>query len=104
MTDGGIERPYLLFLGEAPDNLWAKTAAGIVHWRPQWCAGQISLPGCGADTGLEELSLEAAVARGAKTLVIGAAPAGGAFPDAWTGPVRSRNSRALLLRTDRSWK
>ncbi len=87
MTDGGIERPYLLFLGEAPDNLWAKTAAGIAHWRPQWCAGQISLPGCGADTGLDELSLEAAVARGAKTLVIGVAPAGGAFPDAWTGPV-----------------
>ena len=87
MSDGGIERPYLLFLGEAPDNLWAKTAAGIAHWRPQWCAGQISLPGCGADTGLDELSLEAAVARGAKTLVIGVAPVGGAFPDAWTGPV-----------------
>lgn len=54
MSDGGIERPYLLFLGEVPSNLWAKTAAGIAHWRPKWCAGQISLPGCGADTGLDE--------------------------------------------------
>ncbi len=82
-----IERPYLLFLGEAPGNLWAKTAAGIAHWRPEWCAGQISLPGCGADTGLDELTLDAAVARGAKTLVIGVAPAGGAFPDSWTDRV-----------------
>ncbi len=86
-TDDKIERPYLLFLGEAPDNLWAKTAAGIVHWRPEWCAGQISLPGCGADCGLDELTLEAAAERGAKTLVIGVAPLGGAFPDAWTATV-----------------
>ena len=87
MSDETIPRPYLLFLGEAPSNLWAKTAAGIAHWRPDWCAGQISLPGCGADCDLDELSLEAAVARGAKTLVIGVAPAGGAFPDAWTATV-----------------
>ena len=86
-TDDKIERPYLLFLGEAQDNLWAKTAAGIAHWRPEWCAGQISLPGCGADCGLDELTLEAAVGRGAKTLVIGVAPLGGAFPDAWTATV-----------------
>ncbi len=87
MNDGAIERLYLLFLGEAPSNLWAKTAAGIAHWRPEWCAGQISLPGCGADTGLDELTLEAARLRGAKTLVIGVAPSGGAFPEAWTAPV-----------------
>ncbi len=87
MSDSVIERPYLLFLGAAPSNLWAKTAAGIAHWRPDWCVGQISLPGCGADTGFDELTLKAAMARGAKTLVIGVAPAGGAFPDAWTDPV-----------------
>ena len=87
MSDAVIERPYLLFLGEAPSNLWAKTAAGIAHWRPEWCAGQISLPGCGADCGLDELTLEAAIARGAKTLVLGVAPGGGAFPDAWSAIV-----------------
>ena len=87
MSNGGIERPYLLFLGDAPGNLWAKTADGIAHWRPEWCAGQISLPGCGADVGLEELTLEAAVARGVRTLVIGVAPAGGAFPHAWSAAV-----------------
>ena len=79
-------RPSLLFRGDAPGNLWAKTAAGLAHWRPAWCSGQISLPGCGADIGLDELTLDAALARGAKTLVIGVAPAGGAFPDAWGVP------------------
>src|SRR3954447_25125740 len=35
-----ISRPYLLFLGDVPDQLAAKTAQGIVDWRPEWCLGQ----------------------------------------------------------------
>ena len=41
-----IQHPYLMFLGDAPDQLAAKTAQGIVHWRPEWCAGQLRLDGC----------------------------------------------------------
>ena len=40
-----IARPYLLFLGDVPDALAAKTALGIVDWRPEWCLGQLRLPG-----------------------------------------------------------
>ncbi len=78
-----ITKPYLLFLGDAPDQLAAKTAAGVVDWRPDWCVGQMRLPGCGADVGLDELDISAAAARGAKTLVIGVVNAGGVLPDRW---------------------
>ncbi|MEX0759388.1 MAG: DUF1611 domain-containing protein, partial [Tistlia sp.] len=39
-----IQHPYLMFLGDAPDQLAAKTAAGVAHWRPEWCVGQLRLP------------------------------------------------------------
>ena len=45
-----IEQPYLLFLGDAADQLAAKTAQGIAHWRPEWCLGQLRLPGCSDPT------------------------------------------------------
>jgi uncharacterized NAD-dependent epimerase/dehydratase family protein len=75
-----LRTPYLLFLG---DGDRAKTAQGIAHWRPERCAGQIRLPGCTADLGLEELSVGEAARRGVRTLVIGVAPHGGQLPPAW---------------------
>jgi len=35
--------PYLMFLGDAPDELAAKTAIGVRDWRPEWCVGQMRL-------------------------------------------------------------
>ena len=49
-----ITRPYLMFLGDVPDELAAKTAHGIVDWRRDWCLGQLRLPGCRADLGLAD--------------------------------------------------
>ena len=78
-----IEHPYLLFLGDAADQLAAKTAQGIAHWRPDSCLGQLRLPGCNADLGLADLNLEQAVEAGARTLVIGVANRGGVISEAW---------------------
>lgn len=78
-----IRKPYLLFLGDAPDQLAAKTAAGVVDWRRDWCVGQMRLPGCKADVGLPDLTLTEGVAQGAKTLIIGVVNAGGMLPDHW---------------------
>ena len=64
-----IQHPYLLFLGDAPDQLAAKTAQGIAQWRRDWCLGQLRLAGCKADLGLPELTLQQAVAEGARTLI-----------------------------------
>ncbi len=76
--------PYLMFLGDVPDQLAAKTAQGIVDWRGAWCVGQIRLPGCGADLKLPEMSIEAARAAGVKTLIVGVANAGGVLPEHWS--------------------
>ena len=78
-----IETPYLLFLGDAPDNLAAKVAQGIKDWRPENSVGQLRLPGCGADVGLTDMTLAEAQAAGAKTLVIGVANRGGVISQAW---------------------
>lgn len=78
-----IQTPYLLFLGDAPDQLAAKVAQGIKDWRPENAVGQFRMPGCGADLGIKDLTLETAKAAGAKTLVIGVANRGGYISKAW---------------------
>jgi uncharacterized NAD-dependent epimerase/dehydratase family protein len=82
-----ISPPYLMFLGDVPDQLAAKTAHGIVDWRREWCLGQLRLPGCGADLGLPEITVADAARQGAKTLIVGVANAGGVLPDHWTAVI-----------------
>ncbi len=78
-----IETPYLLFLGDAPDQLAAKVAQGIKDWRPENSVGQFRMQGCGADLGLKDMTLAEAKAAGAKTLVIGVANRGGMISQSW---------------------
>ncbi|CUH68202.1 hypothetical protein TG4357_03445 [Thalassovita gelatinovora] len=78
-----IETPYLLFLGDAPDQLAAKVAQGIKDWRPEFAVGQFRMEGCNADMGLTDMTLDEAKAAGAKTLVIGVANRGGIISPAW---------------------
>jgi uncharacterized NAD-dependent epimerase/dehydratase family protein len=82
-----MDHPYLLFLGDVPDQLAAKTAQGIAHWRPDWCFGQLRLPGCRADLGLPDVTLDDARAAGVRTMVVGVANAGGTLPEHWTAPI-----------------
>ncbi len=82
-----IDHPYLIFLGDVPDALAAKTGLGIVDWRPEWCLGQYRLPGCEADAGLADMTIDAAKAVGVKTMVVGAANAGGVLPPHWIAPI-----------------
>ena len=78
-----FKAPYLLFLGDAPDGLAAKMAQGIYDWRPEAVAGQLRMEACNADLGITDLTIEEAVAAGAKTLVIGVANRGGIISDSW---------------------
>lgn len=82
-----LKQPYLLFLGDVPDALAAKTATGIVDWRKDWCEGQLRLPGCAADTGLPDLNITEAKEKGVKTMIVGAVNAGGKLPDHWVASI-----------------
>ena len=75
--------PYLMFLADAPDQLAAKTAAGVAHWRPDWCIGQLRLDGCKADLKLPDMSVEEAAAAGIGTVIVGVANRGGVIGPAW---------------------
>lgn len=78
-----IKTPYLLFLGDAHDQLAAKVAKGICDWRPEYAVGQLRLPGCNADLGLPDMTLEEAREAGAETMVIGVANRGGVISETW---------------------
>jgi uncharacterized NAD-dependent epimerase/dehydratase family protein len=80
-----LRTPYLLFIGEAHDQLAAKTAAGIAFWRPEISLGQLRLPGCNADLGIPDMTVEEAAAAGAKTLVVGTTTRGGVLGVGWEG-------------------
>lgn len=73
-----------MFLGDVPDQLAAKTAQGIVDWRPEWCLGQLRLPGCKADLGIPDMTIGTATAKGARTLIVGVVNSGGVLPAHWT--------------------
>ncbi|MEA1942527.1 MAG: DUF1611 domain-containing protein [Pseudomonadota bacterium] len=83
-----ITPPYLVFLGDAPDRLIAKTGAGIVDWAPERCAGQLRLGAETVDLGLPDMTIAQAQAAGVKTLVVGTASPGGQLDDSWLGVFR----------------
>lgn len=72
-----IPTPYLLYLGDAKDELSVKTSRGVAAWRPELCVGEYRAEGCTVTLNLPQLGFTDAVAKGAKTLVIGIANAGG---------------------------
>ncbi|MSQ98148.1 MAG: DUF1611 domain-containing protein [Xanthomonadales bacterium] len=76
--------PWLIFLGQATDDLHAKTGHGLVDWRRENCLAQLRFPGCAADLGIPDMTPAEAAAAGAKSLVIGVAPVGGALRPEWT--------------------
>lgn len=78
-----LKTPYLLFLGDAPDQLAAKVAQGVKDWRPEFALGQLRLEGCRADLRLPEMSIADAVAAGARTMIVGAANRGGVISRTW---------------------
>lgn len=78
-----IQKPYLLFIGDAKDTLSIKLAKGVADWRPEMAIGELALEGCKVSTGLPQLSLQAAYHAGAKTLVLGFTNSGGVIDDGW---------------------
>ncbi len=80
-----LPQPYLLFLGDVAEPGFAKTAFGLRDWAGDRCVGEYALPGARVSLGLPSLDPRAAVARGARSMVIGVANAGGQIPPTWFG-------------------
>jgi uncharacterized NAD-dependent epimerase/dehydratase family protein len=72
-----------MFIGDAPDQLAAKTADGVAFWRPEACLGQLRLPGCKADLRLPDMTIEAAAKAGVKTVIVGTTNRGGVLGEGW---------------------
>ena len=75
--------PYLLFLGDARDELSIKGCTGVKIWRPEKARAQIALEGGDRDLGLDDMTPAEARAAGCGTMLVGVANAGGFVPDAW---------------------
>ena len=72
-----IPGPYLLYLGSSTDPLAVKTSRGIAVWRPELAVGEHRGAGCTVTLGLDHLDFAEAYAKGARTMVLGVANAGG---------------------------
>lgn len=83
MIDTGLPQPYLLFLGDITSAPHAKTAFGLRDWAPEQCLGEYALPAATVTTGLPRLTPAQAKAKGARSLIIGVAPIGGAVAPSW---------------------
>ena len=82
-ADTRLPYPYLLFLGDATEPAFAKTAFGLRDWIPERCVGEWGCAEATVSTGLPRLEPAAARARGARALVIGVANVGGAIGARW---------------------
>jgi uncharacterized NAD-dependent epimerase/dehydratase family protein len=75
--------PYLLFLGDATEAAYAKTAFGLRDWAPERCIAEWGCDTATVSTGLPRLSPKEARVRGARALVIGIANTGGVIGESW---------------------
>lgn len=78
-----LPAPYLLFLGDATEAAFAKTAFGLRDWIPERCIGEWGCAEGTVSTGLPRLTPREAHSRGARGLVIGVANVGGIIGERW---------------------
>ena len=77
-----IAAPFLLYLGHSTDSVGIKTSRGLATFRREDCVGEFRHDDCRLTLGLPRLTMEDAAAKGARTLVLGIAHAGGAMAPA----------------------
>ncbi|MEM9398553.1 MAG: DUF1611 domain-containing protein [Pseudomonadota bacterium] len=80
-----LRPPYLVFVANEHRPSYAKTGLGLVHWRREFCAGQLRLSDDAIDLGLPDMDIAAARAAGVNSLLVGTAQIGGAIDPRWQG-------------------
>jgi len=81
-----LPSPYLIFLGDASEAAYAKTAFGLRDWAPERCVGELACGGS-MSVGLPTMTPGQAREAGAKSIVIGVANYGGVIRDSWIDPL-----------------
>ena len=76
-----INFPVLLFTGSCTSKIEAKTACGLLEWRPERCVGQYDSDAL--FLGIDKMTISAAVSRGAQTLLVGCATFDGKIDEQW---------------------
>ena len=92
-----IPAPYLVYLGDATDQACCKTAFGLAHWASDRTIGQFRSNENTVSVGLCDMTMEEAVAAGAKSLVIGIADVGGLLEESWYGDLIRAASAGLNI-------
>jgi uncharacterized NAD-dependent epimerase/dehydratase family protein len=72
-----IPAPYLVYLGDATDQIVVKTSRGVAVFTPERVVGEYRRTDKAVSLGLKQMGFSEAVAAGAKTLILGVANAGG---------------------------
>jgi uncharacterized NAD-dependent epimerase/dehydratase family protein len=78
-----LKKPYLIFLGDVQDVIFAKTGLGLRDWCGEDVVGECALPTCRQTLGLAKFDPITAAQAGAKSLIIGVAPVGGILPESY---------------------
>ena len=78
-----IEHPYLLFLGDAPDQLAAKTAQRHRGLAPGLVPRPAAPAGLQGRSRLPDMTVAEAAAKGARTMIVGVANRGGVLRPTW---------------------
>jgi len=78
-----LRTPYLVFIGDQQNKAYAKTGFGLVDWRRELVVGQLRFSDDAIDLGVPDIDLRDADVAGARSLLIGVAPVGGAMPAEW---------------------
>jgi uncharacterized NAD-dependent epimerase/dehydratase family protein len=78
-----LPSPYLVFLGDTTEAIFAKTAFGLRDWARDRCIGEWSCGETNLTTGLPRMPPRQARERGARGMVIGVANFGGIIQESW---------------------
>jgi len=92
-----LPAPYLIYLGDVTDEGCCKTGFGMAHWARDRTIGQFRSNEDTASVGLCDMTLEEAVAAGAKSLIIGIADVGGHLAESWHEDLTKAASAGLNI-------
>ena len=90
-----LRKPYVIFMGDSIDPASAKTGNGLRDWCSADVIGQIRTTPDAIDLGRPDMSIEVAVAAGARSVVIGIAPDGGQLKEQWVDSLAAAAAAGL---------